>query len=422
MTDNLNALLQERAAKVAEMRTMVEAAELRGAPTAEDQAAIDRISNEISGERGTDGAITKAGLDQRIANLRALQDLEGTAPVDAPATTGQQTQTRQTEITGGEDAEYRAAFEAMIRGEADGDQLRALRRGYVSEESRDQTKGVAAKGGYVAPSEFEKTLLTRVEEMSTMRQVFKNVLRTTNGNELKMSAEDARGAAAWLDEGAAFVATDDTFKEILIKAYKAGRLAKASIELVEDTFFPLDTYLANSIGTSIAALEDAAFATGDGVLKPRGFVIDALVGVTAASATVITHDEILDLIYAVRPAYRTRGEFIVADLAVRGLRKLKDTTGRYMWQDGVTASEPTTLQGYRVTTEVNMAAPAATTKPVAFGDASTYQIREVNGIRLAILKERYLADEGKYGYLGWRRVDGKLLDTAGIKTLQMAAA
>lgn len=409
--DNVNALRQERAAKIAAMRTMVDAAELRGETTAEDQQSIERVEGEIR------------SLDTRIANLEKVAALEGSvAPASVDADLGQRAQAAATGDTGEAVAEYREAFGAMLRGEATGEQLRALRRGHVGEEARDQTKGVAAKGGYIAPDEFSKTLLARVEEVSTARQVFTNVLRTAHGNDITLSAEDARGAAAWLDEGAAFTATDDTFKQIVLEAWKSGRLAKASIELVEDSFFDLESYLAKSIGTSIAALEDAAFFGGDGTNKPEGAIPNYLVGVTAASTTTITMDEILDLIFSVRPAYRKNGEFVVADTAVKALRKVKDADGRYMWSDGIRADEPATLNGYKATTEVNLATPAAGTKPLLFGDASTYQIREVNGIRIAVLRERFLADEGKYGYLGWRRVDGKVLDTAGMKTLQMAAA
>lgn len=426
MKDNLQALLQERHAKVQEMRTMVDAAELRGGATADDQQAIDRIDSEISGVRDADGAVTKPGLDQRIANLRTLERLDNVtaseaAAAEEAASTGQRAQATSS-VPGGEDEEYRDAFEAMIRGEASGDQLRALRRGYVNDEVRDQTKAVAAKGGYIAPDEFQRKLLLRVEEMSEARQVFKNVLRTANGNKLDFTAEDARGQAAWIDESGAFTATDDTFREIDIEAWKAGRLAKASIELVEDSFFDIQSYLANSIGTSIAVLEDAAFYQGDDNKKPNGAVEAYTVGVTAASATLITIDEILDLIYSVRPAYRKRGEFVVADLAVKALRKIKDADGRPIWQDGVAVGEPTTLYGYKVTTEVNLDAPAAGTKPVMFGDPSTYLIREVNGVNMVRLNERFIADEGKIGFLGWRRVDGDVLDDVGMKTLEMAAS
>jgi len=410
--DKLNPLLMERATKVAAMRAMVEGSEARGEVTAEDTQAIERITDEIR------------GLDSRIENLNALRTFEGTYEVEGGE--GQATQTRQTEISGGENDEYRDAFMAMLRGEADVDQIKALRRGFVNEESRDQTKGVAAKGGYIAPDEFQKVLLRRVEELSIMRQIIGGAsLTTAHGNTLTFSREDAQGAAAWLDESAAFVATDDTFEEVSIEAWKAGRLVKATIELVEDSFFAIDTYLANSIGTSLAKLEQAAFVNGDGVSKPRGFILDAAVGVTSteAAADVCSGDEVIDLMYSIAPSYRNGAEFVVADLAVKALRKLKDADGRYLWQDGLRTGEPTTLLGKPVHVEANMPVPAASAKPIAFGNfREGYMIRDVSGVRMVRLNERYIADEGKIGFLGWKRVDGKLIDTDSVKVLVQAAA
>jgi len=409
--DNLNPLLAERATKVAAMRAMVEGSEARGEVTAEDTQAIERITDEIR------------GLDSRITNLTNVRNFENTYEAEVD---GQTTQTRQAEIEGGESRQYAEAFEAMLRGEADVDQIKALRRGFVSEEARDQTKGVAAKGGYVAPDEFQKVLLSRVEELSQMRQIIGGAsLTTAHGNTLTFSREDAQGAAAWLDESAAFVATDDTFEQVEIEAWKAGRLVKATIELVEDSFFAIDTYLARSIGTSLAKLEQAAFVSGDGVNKPTGFMVDASTGVTSTevAADLCSGDEIIDLVYSLSPSYRAGAEFVVADLAVKALRKLKDNEGRYLWQDGLRSGEPTTLFGKPVNVEPNMPVPAASAKPIAFGNfREGYMIRDVSGVRMVRLNERYIADEGKIGFLGWKRVDGKLIDTEAVKVLVQAAA
>ena len=114
--------------------------------------------------------------------------------------------------------------------------------------------------------------------------------------------------------------------------------------------------------------------------------------------------------------------FVVNDGAVKALRKLKDANEQYLWQDGLRAGEPTVLLGKAVHVEVNMPTPAASAKPIAFGDFSRYLLRVVGGSRVARLGERYLADEGKIGYLVWHRLDGALLDTAAVKTLTQAAA
>lgn len=407
---NLTAILSERASKVADLRSAIDAAEARGEITSEDQASIDRVSDEIR------------TLDSRIANRNALSAFEA----DEPEARGRETQARQADVTEiDEDAAYRDAFSAMLRGEADAEQIKALRRGYVAEEARDQAKGTAATGGYIAPAGFDNNLISRVEELSVVRTFCTNVLHTGNGNDLTFTAEDARGSAAWLDEGAAFVEDDEQFKQISIKAWKSGRLIKATLELVEDSYFPLETYLANAAAQSLAILEDAAFVNGDGTKKPSGFMTDASVGVTStvAAASMTSGDEVIDLIYSLRPTYRRGAVFVVNDLAVKALRKLKDNNGQYLWQDALRAGEPTTLLGYPVNVEPNMPTPDVGATPVAFGNfARGYLIREVGGVRIARLGERYLADEGKIGYLAWRRVDGKLLDTEAVKLLKQKAS
>jgi HK97 family phage major capsid protein len=112
-------------------------------------------------------------------------------------------------------------------------------------------------------------------------------MTTGNGSTITLPKEGAIGAAAWLDESAAFIESDDQFGQATLSAWKAGRLVKATLELLEDAFFDVETYLANSIGQTIGILESAAFVNGDGTKKPRGFLLDAQVGVTTAAPTAI---------------------------------------------------------------------------------------------------------------------------------------
>lgn len=409
MKDRIDLLLRERAGLIAEMRSMVDAAETRGSVTAEDRQGITRIETEIS------------GLDERISNARKVNDLEGSL--------GERTQVDKPESRADSEAdEYRKVFVSYVRdGVVDASQAKILQRGFVNEEYRDQTVGTAAKGGYLVPPGFEKTLIARAIEFSVMRQVVGSVtpMETATGNEITLPKEGGIGAAAWLDESAPFTESDDTFDEATLNAWKAGRLVKASLELIEDAFFDIESYLANSIGMAIGILESAAFVNGDGTRKPRGFLLDATSAFTSAAPATIASDEVLDLVYSVRPYYRASGKFVVSDDCVRILRKLKDSEGRYIWQDnslnGLTTGAPATLAGYSVFTEVNMAAVAAGSKSIAFGDFSRYQIRDVHGARLARLGERYLADEGKIGYLGWHRTDGELLDTTAVKVITQHA-
>ena len=64
---------------------------------------------------------------------------------------------------------------------------------------------------------------------------------------------------------------------------------------------------------------------------------------TAASATAITMDEIMDLYYSLRAPYRRNAVFIMNDSTIKAIRKLKNGNGDYLWQPSLTAGQPDTL-------------------------------------------------------------------------------
>ena len=59
-----------------------------------------------------------------------------------------------------------------------------------------------------------------------------------------------------------------------------------------------------------------------------------------------------------------------------------------------------------------MAVPAASAKPVLFGDFSRYKVRRVKGVRLLRLVERY-ADSLQVGFIAFQRLDGRSVDASG---------
>ena len=91
---------------------------------------------------------------------------------------------------------------------------------------------------------------------------------------------------------------------------------KVSEELLADNAYDLETFLINAFGRAIANAEEEAFLTGDGSSKPTGIfhaTKGGQVGVTAASATAITADEVIDLVYKLKRPYRTNAVFVTSD-------------------------------------------------------------------------------------------------------------
>jgi len=138
-----------------------------------------------------------------------------------------------------------------------------------------------------------------------------------------------------VDEEAAIPESDPAFGQVSIGAYKLATMLKVSEELLNDSVFDLESYIAKEFGRRMGSKEEEAFLIGDGVGKPVGVFQTTgggEVGVTAASDKAVTADELIDLFYSLRAPYRKNAVFIMNDATVKLIRKLKDTTGQYLWQ------------------------------------------------------------------------------------------
>ena len=167
-----------------------------------------------------------------------------------------------------------------------------------------------------------------------------------------------------------------------------------------------------------------AFFTGNGTGKPLGILADAggaQVGVTAASATAITADEVIDLFYSLEAPYRKNAIWVLNDSTVRAIRKLKDGNGQYLWQPALHEGTYDTLLGKRIYTSPYVPEITAGAKSIVFGDFSFYWIGDRQGITFKRLNERY-ADTAQVGFLATKRLDGKLILPEAIKVLKQKAS
>jgi HK97 family phage major capsid protein len=143
--------------------------------------------------------------------------------------------------------------------------------------------------------------------------------------------------------------------------------------------------------------------------------------VTTSGAAAITSDEVLNLVYSLKRPYRKNASFITNDQTLANLRKLKDTTGQYLWQPSYQAGEPDRLLGYNIHTSAYVPTIAAGAKVMAFGDFSYYNIGDRGTRSFAELKELF-AGNGMVAFLAKERVDGKLLLPEAVQILKMKAS
>lgn len=157
--------------------------------------------------------------------------------------------------------------------------------------------------------------------------------------------------------------------------------------------------------------------------KPLGLLSDTGVNYTASgSATAILLDGIIDLYYALAPAYRQRGAWLLNGSSLASIRKIKDGNGLYIWQPALAAGQPETILGRPVVEAVDMPDVSGNAFPVMFGDfASAFRIYD--RISLSLLRDPYSqATSGLTRFHARRRVGARVVRPEAIRKLKIATS
>lgn len=402
--------LNERRLKaIADARAIVDAAGDAGL-SAEDAQKYDAHMAEASRYK------------EAIERVKVLEELEaeernrapevvvrGSAPVGVPDEAREipteEVRVRQAVAT----PEYRSAF------------WRAVRRswsGVGEAERRALQVGNDSEGGYTVPDSFNDALIQGLEDPVVMRSVGATVLQGVGGTR-EIPFVSAHGSATWTAEEAAAAESDETFGSVRIGAHKLTRLIKVSIELLQDSAFNLESYLASEFTRAFAVAEDTAFVSGNGAMRPLGFTLSGTAGITAAAVDAVTTDELSRLKFSLKRAYRKRSRWFMADATFSAISRLKDGDGRYVLQPGITLDAPDVLFGRPVTVSDDMPAMATGLRAVYFGDPAYYYIIDRGSMVMQILRELFSVN-GQVGFLGYRRTDGRLILNEAMRYITMA--
>ena len=303
--------------------------------------------------------------------------------------------------------EYGGAFWDMMRGAQTAEVRNALSIGEDTE------------GGFTVPDEFERQLIHGLEENNIFRRMA-HVIRTASGTRKIPIANDVM-EASWIDEGEEIPETNTKFGQTTLSAYKLGTMIKISNELLHDSAFDLASYIAARFGVCMGNAEENAFINGDGDKKPTGLLADtgAELGVTAASETAVTFDEIFRLYYSLKAPYRRKAAFLCNEAIVLQLMTLKDKNDNYIWKPSLDIAKPDTILGRPIYTSSFMPAPAAGEKAICFGDYNYYWVADRSNRTFRRLNELYARND-QVGFLTTQRVDGKLILPETVKYLKMS--
>ena len=292
---------------------------------------------------------------------------------------------------------------------------------FGSEElSADERKFLSASndpnGGYLAPLENLLEINKKITLKSPLRQISK--VRTITRPGANSYRRDTLVGAYWADEAEDFTESASKYGKDEIPLHKLTGLARVSIEDLTGSAFDMEKEVNSDLVESFEAKESESFITGNGKKRPQGFLNCSGISVVKTGvANGITFDIFADLYGAIKTGYKP--VFLLSRKTIASVMKLKDTTGRYLWQAGnIAAGVPNQIEGLSYLEAPHMPDIGTGTTPIACGDFSKgYLI--VDGLSMQVLRNPF-KDEGFVRFTAYRLVGGQVIMPEAIAVAQCA--
>lgn len=375
-------------------------------------------------EKGQGVADLEAKLGKVESEIQKLGELKGEIEalekrMNRPGAAGEQDKNK---------AEYKAAFGKFMRKGDDNGLADLQRKAYNITTDAD--------GAYAVPEELDRDILAKMVDVSPIRQIA--TVRTIGTSDYKKLVNVRGTASGWVDEDDARTATNSSqFAQVTPFMGELYAYPQATQQMLEDVFFNAEAWIGEEVATEFARAEGAAFVSGDGTKKPKGFLAyttaatadssrafgtlqHVATGVAADFAASNPQDILITLAYALKAGYRANARWVMNKGILAEVRKWKGSDGQYVWRPGLEQGQPDTILGYGITEAEDMPAKGANALSIAFGDfARGYLI--VDRIGTSVLRDPY-TNKPYVGFYTRKRVGGCVVDSEAIKVLKFATA
>lgn len=291
-------------------------------------------------------------------------------------------------------------------------------RGVVTSE-RAASNLTYTDNGAIIPSSIVNKILEKVEDICP---IYGLADRYNVGGTISIPYYDESTSSitmAYADEFTELTSSSGTFKSISLAGYLAGALTVLSKRLINNSNFDVLNKIIEYMSKAIAKFIEHECLIGttnkaDGLSKVTR-------GTTAAKATSVTADELIDTQESIPDAYQAGAIWIMNKATRTAIRKLKDNDGNYLLNRDVSAKWGYTLLGKDVYCSDNMPTMAAGKAAIYYGDFSGLAVKVAEDANIEVLREKY-ATQHAVGVVAWMEIDTKLEDEQKIARLKMAAS
>lgn len=398
MSEYLKKLVEDRqSAYHAAKAKMDEAAAESRDLSAEEREFVDRTFAELDEKRTMiDTLITAEKREAEIAEA-----MRGVADVARPV-------------------EARTAA-----AESDADILRSLLAGERRAHSFQFEKRDIAKTSSNAPvpTSFSDVVIDQARLVGPMLDpTVVTVLNTGSGEDLVLPSLASWSTAGFEAEAATIDESDPTFGKTTLKAYKYAFIVQVSQEFLADSNIDVIGFLGQQAGNAIGYAVNDKLTLGTGTVEPTGIAVAAAAGITGGTATStmgtggFTADNLIDLVYSLDGAARRLPGFgVMANgSSIGAMRKLKTSSGDYVFAPSLIASANDTVLGYPIVENPAMASVGSGNRSVLAGHLPSFYVRTVGGIDVA-RSDDFAFASGQVTLRFAIRVDGALPQVSHIK-------
>lgn len=406
---SIQALREARAAKAKELQPIMDEKHVWNAER--DQPIYDRVMAEID------------AIDAEMKRVQAFNETVARDALNSNVTEAANRMERDNT------SPHARLYAKWLRG---GDKSITAEEWQTIRAAMSTTTG--AEGGYTVATEVASVIIDALKKYGGMRSVA-SVISTEQGNAINYPNSDGTNEEGEIVAENGTASDDDVdFGYTQLGVFKySSKVVPVPIELLTDSSFDLEPYVNQRLVTRLGRITNKHFTIGAGTNQPKGIMVAAPVGVTAANSTsqvtTVTYASLVDLQHSVDPAYRNGGQcrFMMHDNSVRQLRKILDAQGRPIfvpgYETGNPGGAPDRLLGDPIVVNQDVAQMAANASSIAYGDFSKYVIRDVLSVTLQRFADSAYAKKGQVGFLAWLRTGGAYVDVGGaVKRFVNAAS